>query len=489
MLAVPPSSQMSSKTFTVTSEKPHAMRKSSSTGIDSNSTSSVSLSSDSLSRIRDYAPSSTWSNASTEQSFDAQATIHVQDMLEKLEMYMYKESMSLAGNKLLGEECEEWSLLFPHLRVRGINPSPHKDQGFELLSRDPISDGRPCSPYFYVPECSQSSKSALKMNGIALPNQSIAPRNEKPPPDCSNLANEWQEMSAFTWDDALQDICNGKVQWSILQLKRLKLADNTDARSITPTQDDPHSFRGSGSLISVNVLASGTGKQNSMEALRSALSTSDIDSKDHVFGLALVDASYLISTVSASNDDHLPEGPVICFVHWSFKKDSSHVILMLDADEDDTSETSNSPPGTDKSPVVSDVDCTQILGINVYDVMFHFMDMNASIVEVYAPSLRHFISNPLKIQSFQVYSTRNTGIDSNEDSLEEIFGIDGDVEEYFARDDMDDLDKDLGVSHPSPKKGLFPVSPRAAIRQDIISHLFDDIWTEVKEKFGFLSGA
>ncbi|KAI9339560.1 hypothetical protein DFJ73DRAFT_567942 [Zopfochytrium polystomum] len=99
--------------------------------------------------IHDYAPSSNWSNASTEQNFDTQATAKVQEMLLKLDMYMHKETPQLLGNSQLMEECGDWLSLFPHLRICGTQSFLMRDLGYEFISRQ---QSRACSPYFFIPE-------------------------------------------------------------------------------------------------------------------------------------------------------------------------------------------------------------------------------------------------------------------------------------------------------------------------------------------------
>eukprot|EP01137_Pigoraptor_chileana_P037687 Opistho-2@35170 len=62
---------------------------------------------------------------------------------------------------------------------------------------------------------------------------------------------------------------------------------------------------------------------------------------------------------------------------------------------------------------------------------------------------------------------------------EEIFAIDGDVEENFAKDESD-TDGFLGHSTGNYRRGGFPpLSPNACVRDAVNSQIFDHLWTEM----------
>ncbi|XP_043749476.1 protein FAM149A isoform X1 [Cervus elaphus] len=69
---------------------------------------------------------------------------------------------------------------------------------------------------------------------------------------------------------------------------------------------------------------------------------------------------------------------------------------------------------------------------------------------------------------------------------EEVFDVDGKIEEYFAFDRKQD-DEDCLEQKPArrrgtwPKRGLPPVSPHACIRAAVAAEVFDHVWTNVVE--------
>ncbi|XP_012580185.1 PREDICTED: protein FAM149A isoform X2 [Condylura cristata] len=71
---------------------------------------------------------------------------------------------------------------------------------------------------------------------------------------------------------------------------------------------------------------------------------------------------------------------------------------------------------------------------------------------------------------------------------EEVYDMDGNIEEYFAFDrkeeDNDCLEQKSAQRHRTwtwPKHGLPPVSPDDCIKDAIVAEVFDDIWTSVVE--------
>ncbi|KAJ3093666.1 hypothetical protein HK100_006494, partial [Physocladia obscura] len=443
---------------------------SSSAGISSqtsaHSTSTITNNNNNNRRILDYAPSSNWSNASTEQSFDAQATMHVRDMLEKLEMYMYNESKSLFANSAqLSAECEEWAQFFPHIRVRGHNQSPQKDLGHEHIPhRSSVSgNSRACvvSPYFYMP---QTRATNLQMDGIQLPRDAVV---RKP------LALDSREF--------IEGFGLGGVQ-SLLDWNSCGVIDgflqnglHSEIKSATPTSHDPHSTRFSDYHVSPNsiqlkILASSKtnkshmGASSSLKSLRNALPTAstseDAIGDSTIFGLALVEWNDLQNEAPCCNSDFiLSEGEdksVLVFVHW----DNADVLKNEEDKRNKTSQKSYE--------------------ITSFDVMFAFQTADWAIYEIHASLLYDFIQSSPKSLNIHLICKESKIVSSN--ANEEIFAIDGEIEEYFALDD--DLEEDFEKSSPTysrsfQRRGLPPITPNASIRQDIMSNVFDDIWSEV----------
>ncbi|KAJ3266332.1 hypothetical protein HDU77_001399 [Chytriomyces hyalinus] len=456
---------------------------------------SNSLSLSNASRIKDYAPSSTWSNASTEQSFDAQATMHVQDLLEKLETYMYKECASLATSKnmnQLSDECDEWSILFPHIRVRGTNPTPFKELGFQHYSHDSIRSDktRPISPYFYSPNSTFESN-ALEITGVNLSKDAVIRhmQNEAVQNTEWNCPGEdwttWNEQSLLDWGDAVDALVQRKLDWCILSSQSNESSKSEpDARSLTPTPDDPHSSRSLPKPKShrIQIIKSGL---NGIEALKTSLkSFADSNKfKTHlIFGLVVLDANEL-KKIGTNTQLGEVSGSVLAFIHWNQNvpsKSAENAILVVDIEEEDLSSADSASPDT-KSLVGSMKDDFNrgISQVDAHDIAIAFERSNWPIVELVYESLAKCTSPKSSYLCIQLV-VNPTARSITEDG-EEILAIDGEVEEYFAHEkDGDELTGDPTNGRSSPRrKGLPPVTPNASIRQDIIDHLFDDMWSEI----------
>ncbi|KAI9346960.1 hypothetical protein BDR26DRAFT_855428 [Obelidium mucronatum] len=392
----------------------------------------------------------TYSEISGSTSFDAQATIHVQEMLEKLESFLFRESPSLTGNTQLSEECEEWSHFFPHIRIRGINQAPQKDQGYDIIPR---TKARACSPYLYVPP---NPSRAFRMEGIKIPKEAIVRKN---PPliTTSNEISTIQEQSLFAWETCgdfnAPSHPHQKTHIRIATKLRLRLPSSI-----------PISIAATSASSSSNAM---TG----LEALRSGLSdlVQEIGSLSaSSFGLALVPSS----SFNGGSDDKYIQRSATLQLKQSMSSDLSLVFVHWKSGLTASS-------GEDRN--FEDVEERGIDRMCVYDILAIFKDTEFSIFEVHSQSLSNFLSSqPIGLDVYLVYDATDLPEIVN---CEEIFSIDGEVEEYFAQDDLED-----STSDPIPpsrhaysirKRGLPPVTPNASIRQDIMSHFFDDLWSEV----------
>ncbi|KAJ3023463.1 UNVERIFIED_CONTAM: hypothetical protein HDU68_008601 [Siphonaria sp. JEL0065] len=413
-------------------------------------------------RILDYAPSSNWSSASTEQSFDAQATIHVQEMLEKLEAFLFRETQSLAGNTQLSEECEEWSHLFPHIRIRGHNQTPQKDQGYDLIPR---TKTRACSPYFYIPPCTSR---AFRVEGIKLPIESVVRQNPVLVTRVSDdteggVVGGVEEESLFDWrgggglDAVDMLIGSGGVEWK------------------------PHSIPISVTATSAS-FPSATGLSG-LESLKAGLS--DLGTVDsNTFALAVVPSESITGREEAyvqrsASFELVGAGMALVFVHWGTP------VPVSKEDQEEKSVQANTRVLGDGDQICAyDVLAAFKVGIfHLHDKSIEAIqkDTDLSIYEIYAPSLATFLhSTPKSLDIYLIFdATENPDIVN----CEEIFLADGEVEEYFAHDDMEDSNSDpippSRQAYSIRKRGLPPVTPNASIRQDIMSHVFDDLWSEV----------
>uniref|UniRef100_A0A286X9P0 Family with sequence similarity 149 member A n=1 Tax=Cavia porcellus TaxID=10141 RepID=A0A286X9P0_CAVPO len=74
---------------------------------------------------------------------------------------------------------------------------------------------------------------------------------------------------------------------------------------------------------------------------------------------------------------------------------------------------------------------------------------------------------------------------------EEVYGVDGKIEEYFAFDRREDGDEQLeqkpaGAGRKWRKHGLPPISPHDCIKDTVAAEVFDHVWTNMVEILGEL---
>ncbi|KAJ3147848.1 hypothetical protein HDU86_007843 [Geranomyces michiganensis] len=409
-------------------------------------------------RIRDYAPSSIVSSVSSswdtvEHDYDAKATAQVQEMLEHLETFLYHESTGLEGDRNLLEECEEWSSLFPHLRIRGHNLLPTGDVGYEGIPR---SELRSHSPYFFIPANPPDDKwthgipspvspeHIPRVAGIGLGNDIIG-RKADPDKGLGGgrstrergdfALDGWPgAQSMFDWSDpkteetvvAITD-ANAATQarWSLFRYRKQPHDGGAgngavdEDRCPTPTPGNPFPRApplGCKPDHLVEVIASGNGELAAMKKQMGAV-TKDTNEFRH---FALLRQSRKRPAPAAADGKESASQAVVSFIVWDHQKDATQDSAI---------------DGLAETPEARHV-------INVYDIM--------PLLEV-----RRF--------------------------MEEVFAFDGEVEEWFACDTetSDEAEDHKAIKTRSrQRRALPPVTPTASIKQDIVGHLFDDIWSE-----------
>ncbi|KAJ3067187.1 hypothetical protein HDU99_003601, partial [Rhizoclosmatium hyalinum] len=173
--------------------------------------------------------------------------------------------------------------------------------------------------------------------------------------------------------------------------------------------------------------------------------------------------------VSRSSVIHVDKGMALVFVHWG---------LVEETEEDGEDQESRVDEGRVKRRRRHGGD-----RVGSYDVLTAFKDTDWSIYEIDAYSVNAFTlciesNHAHTIDLYLIYNATDQPRVLNN---EEIFASDGQVEEYFAHDDIDDTTQEPHATFsPKRKRGcLPPVTPNASIRQDIMNHLFDDLWSEV----------
>ncbi|KAJ3276070.1 hypothetical protein HDV01_006240 [Terramyces sp. JEL0728] len=228
--------------------------------LDSNSSARISQSS-----FAEYAGSfvstiGSWDE--TEQDYDVKATREVTEMVEQLDNLLYRDKDSAIDAGEILDECQQWTLLFPHIRICGVQMIPTKDSGFEIKS---VQDARASSPYFFLPLHPASSNLPMQIQGHHLDSAFVhtaddmdAKENNKGNP------NAWNLSSTIDWSDSVIREFIPRIEefnverWGVF---KLQIEEDLHDRSSTPTPEHPHqepkyenSFR-----YSVKLMKEGTG--------------------------------------------------------------------------------------------------------------------------------------------------------------------------------------------------------------------------------------
>ncbi|KAI9095911.1 hypothetical protein DFS34DRAFT_686717, partial [Phlyctochytrium arcticum] len=439
-----------------------------------------------------YAPSSVVSTNSSswedaESNYDAQATAQVQVMLEQLETFLYGENRSFMGIDKLLTECNEWSILFPHLRVRGLQIDSTKDLGFELISR---SNLRSHSPYFFVPESTPpTSKTGSRhvpvplqsdgilplIEGIGLSNEIVTRKVHSHDSAGFTSPSRADVKSIFNYADttvqeSLKTLGNctahSEERWNLFAyipntaaLDTAREQDEEEDRCPTPTPENPNPqpinressiSQKEGDSYTVQNVRSGDG---GMKGLTSALANAP--TPIHAIGM------FAILAVPPMGSAGLP--PELT--------NSLLTVLWLPASK---GRTPNSEfEISSSSPILNGYDVHRILSTS------HII--NGPTYEVLLPQT--WRSDPVYwgLESFiKIEDEINAVGLSNEHCDVE----NGSTEEYFAKDIQTAEEKEQPrCSSGKPVSNVNPLTPQASIYQDIAGHVFDDIWAELVPLF------
>ncbi|KAJ3114765.1 hypothetical protein HDU96_001708 [Phlyctochytrium bullatum] len=194
-------------------------------------------------------PFSEWSETSTEQEFfDAQATSQITELVQRLEETIYVENCdeeSVATRRMaVFDECKEWSLLFPHLRIRGKSFLNSTESGIETFSTNGFI------PAFESCEVEAPSQKpgSLAIQGEALDN---AKASNTSLPVANGCMDETPRKSSLKFTAKASDAINSlkaavskkaKAFWALFAFFPASEGEST-SRSVTPTADDPHGRR------------------------------------------------------------------------------------------------------------------------------------------------------------------------------------------------------------------------------------------------------
>ncbi|KAJ3171596.1 hypothetical protein HDU88_007676 [Geranomyces variabilis] len=438
-------------------------------------------------RIRDYAPSSIVSSVSSswdtvEHDYDAKATAQVQEMLEHLETFLYHGTLEQV--------------------IRGHNLLPTSDVGYEAIPR---SELRSHSPYFFIPanpsddKLMHSSPNPVapeqipSVAGIGLGNDIIGrkPESVNSPVDArssrerSDLVHDgWPvAQSMFDWSDAKTQEAMAAItdtsattqspRWYLFRYRKQPNDDEAgdvaadEDRCPTPTPGNP--FPRAPPLVHkpdhiIEVIANGNGELAAMKKQMGAVAK---DGEEFRHFALLKQFRKRPAAVPAEGKEGAAQAQaqaVVSFIAWEHQKDAKEAPAH---------------DGLEEVPVPPHI-------INVYDIMPLLEGLDCVLQEYACPSME-----ALLVTSVEALMSAMVVVDDGRrswlnDSMEEVFAFDGEVEEWFACDNetVDETEDHKTVkSRSRQRRALPPVTPNASIKQDIVGHLFDDIWSEMVPVF------
>ncbi|TPX61130.1 hypothetical protein SpCBS45565_g07334 [Spizellomyces sp. 'palustris'] len=440
-------------------------------------------------------------------------------MLEQLETFLYHESDTLIGNQQLMEECIEWSSLFPHLRVRGHQILPTKDLGYEIIPR---SELRCHSPYFFVPEnpiehnsaslyspkpCHASYPDSLPfVEAIGLSNDIVARKfmleavdqiyDHAKESTGSNGNWPYYARSLFNWSDpkaqeAIRGLLNfdrrnGSTRWLIFryfktphgQEGKVGTGEEEEDRCPTPTPENPNPQPSclpmecspiSDTTYRVELFANGPG---GVDALKKHLSNHLRDLQDDRYFALL---SFRVESCASTCKNTVADW-AIAFI--GLQKLIDHPGSC--ASELELNVTRISTPPLDTAPLQT----AHIM--NVYDVLMMLPDLNSvALYEYLVPSFEDLLRIPAESVMSSLTLIDDGATPCVNHNHEEVFAENGEVDEWFACDTQtaEDLEDKKIKRYSHQRQAIPPMTPNASIRQDIVGHIFDDIWSELVPMF------
>ncbi|KAJ3259185.1 High affinity cAMP-specific and IBMX-insensitive 3',5'-cyclic phosphodiesterase 9A [Boothiomyces macroporosus] len=404
--------------------------------LDSNSSARVSQSS-----FAEYAGSlvstiGSWDE--TEQDYDVKATREVTEMVEQLDNLLYKDYNSTIEAGEILDECQQWTLLFPHIRVCGIQMIPTKDSGYEIMS---MQDARSSSPYFFLPAKPNDPHVIMQIQGHHIDSKCIRTAEDLISENDENSSSEWNLTSTIDWSDTVVREFIPRIQefnvarWGVF---KLLVEEDVHDRSSTPTPDHPHQEPRyeNAKRYNVRLIKEGTGD---IIAMRKTLES--------------------LAVYHSSND-------LFALQSDQIGKSRNNSIIMH------TWKSSNFPNQMNLHQITFDSQNSTFsfdFKLGLVDIMIQLKGLN--VIEYQSPSFQKFFSKNQVDISHEIERRRSC--------LNAVEIVDGSVDEFFAFDS-----KVMDPKRPySADSGNMVLE---SMKKDLIHSIFDDLWSEVYPKFQVL---
>ncbi|KAJ3112761.1 hypothetical protein HK098_007944, partial [Nowakowskiella sp. JEL0407] len=307
----------------------------------------------------------------------------------------------------------------------------------EDLSVEYIPTPQRChSPYFYIPAHSYAEDCIIF--GKQLHSDMIGSKNSTENNvelsgdgvDCLGLGvGEWSDV-----DILRRDVYEKKSRWYLFE--------TTTTTTTTTQQKNQHN------KIKISGL-------NGISGLKQHFTASSYPPSDLPKRFAIV-----VLPDGIPNLKTVKPGLFILLVTWEYN-DKVDEFCVFAWDENDD----------------GGVDVDVVGRVNVYSVMALFKGVDCAFGSLTLPT-----ATPIPTDNWVSELT------IHDDNLpvvvdrfnNQVFAVDGVVDESFAYDSTDDESDDENVKKSERRSRVHPVTPQMSIKHDILAHVFDDLWSEVK---------
>ncbi|KAI8902766.1 hypothetical protein BC833DRAFT_572446 [Globomyces pollinis-pini] len=388
----------------------------------------------------------------TEQDYDIKATREVTEMVDQLGNLLYQDEGSSIDNLDLLDECKQWTTLFPHLRIRGVQLIPSKETGFQFISNN--TDVRALSPYFRIPAVELENPDVLQIQGIKIPNEAFncdeSLQKSSDLKDVETNGNCFPTRKCVEWSDQSTNFFRkierspDKRLWGIFQVQKYEDVEDRaptptpniygEDRSTTPTPSNPYIDQSNLEKYHFHIefLKEGVGDVKSLQEATRIISSSV--SSNEIFAISL------------NHQSQVDNQPAIMLHTWNSPSlvHENTLINTIDLNLNIENERGEN--------IISLADITDIF-------------RNFQLNEVQSRSLESFISEDFQCTGAQTFTT------------DVLHGI---VDEYFAFDAiLPELTRPLSSESAAPDTSLDSLNAK----KDLIHTIFDDLWSEVYPKF------
>ncbi|KAH6563075.1 hypothetical protein BASA61_010585 [Batrachochytrium salamandrivorans] len=399
----------------------------------------------------------------SEQDYDVKATYQVHDMLESLEGILYKDAPSSEEDSTLLEECQKWSLLFPHLRIRGKQLLQPTEGGYEQIPNDMDQNYSSCLP---TPdhtlgtdqECIEVREVDLATNTV-MKNESLLGQETKEV--CflyeGDSTVDWTDVAVRQTLSRLHDDRYDGTYWAIYQCKSLaKNADDDDGSQASASQD-PKVHTKACYLLSISVICDGVGGILALQERLLKLwgSNKPESMATNVFAIMKSKCELVKEATSIGDKSDISPNRILWTVFsWS----TVNSPLLGPQHESDLSKSKHRHLARNPDSFLGPIDYLRLFKDHS-DAVFLWSGSPMDMFIETTSTLEKKLTDELHLQESINVNRLKAGVLSSNDC----------ADEWLAYDESEDSSK---FSEKS-------IRSYGVVREDLVSHVFGKLWAEV----------